>query len=122
MSAMDEQLDSLIEHAKACRELPGDCDPEEVISRIRAYLEDFDSWQKAASELDASTLSDDEQQQARSKIELLGQLHAEVSTRAETAKERIAGELSDLHKRNKALKTYLDRYPSRISITGKRKG
>ncbi|MCB0346737.1 MAG: flagellar protein FliT [Bdellovibrionales bacterium] len=119
---MHEELNALIELARSCGNLPKNADPEDVITQIRKYLEIFDDWQQRAGEFDVDSISEAEQAQIKSSIEELQRLHSGVTARAESAKGKIADDLSDLHKRNKALKTYLDRYPSRISITGKRKG
>lgn len=122
MTVLDDELDELLEQARRCSKLGGGSDPDEVIAAIRVYLDNFAGWQEKAQEAASGKLSPERQAHVRARIQELERCHAQVVKLAEASKQQIADELSDLHRRKKALRTYLDRFPSRISITGKRKG
>jgi len=50
------------------------------------------------------------------------EVHKKVTARSESEKEGVLVKMSQLNQRSTILKTYLNPWPSRISITGKRTG
>lgn len=97
---------------------------ESFVAEVEQYLEALEAWrtnldeplfkklEKEGNSLDA----------LRDAVTELTEAHAEVLKRCEAYREAALGDIDDAHKRAKAMKTYVDRFPKRISITGQRKG
>ena len=91
---------------------------DEFLDSVNDYLSLLENWQTRLkdSPLEGDTID------LKSKLEKLSKLHLEITNHTNFKKESIASDMANLHKKAKAHKQYIDRYPSRITITGKRKG
>ncbi len=94
---------------------------EEFVAGLADYLELFDQLQSDTSAKPVK-LQPAEQQLAKKSVEKLQELHTRVLARSVDMKAEIAKQLGDVFHRSQALRAYVDPYPSRISITGKRQG
>ncbi len=98
--------------------------PEVFLDSLDQYLKAFASWEQLAMSPEyrekLRRLSPTEARALRSKLETLSSIHTQVIQLAERCRETLRGELGELHRRGKALRSYIDRYPSRVNITGKR--
>ena len=115
MSELNSLTGALVGKAKdalCCAEAD---DTPAFMHSLEGYLSSFDSWEKIVLQ---SKLPDDAGFQE--KLQELYQLHQKMLTVAQEKKDQVLGRLGDIKRRKKALRTYIDRYPSRISITGKR--
>ena len=94
--------------------------------QIQAYLTDFENWRLRVERenplSESSPGTAEEKAQLRAAIERLYERHLEFSGRVSLLKRDVARQLGEVHQRGRALKAYIDRYPSRITIAGKRKG
>jgi len=103
-----------------------DADVEIFLEAADAYLLSFQEWK---SDIDTQhktglldELEDSEKASMRQQIELLTQLHRQVLDKADRLKVNVSSQMGSAHRKAQALKSYVDRYPGRISITGKRQG
>lgn len=116
----------LTEIAKAVLALDDSIEPDELVEQLNHYLNQFENWQRGFEERGILTatqeLEEEKRAELRSAIETLLASHVKVVERAEAAKAAVGEQMTGIHKRGAAMKKYIDRYPSRISITGKRKG
>jgi hypothetical protein len=99
---------------------------DEILQKASEYLQQFESW-VAALQADnpfseGSEVDPVKREMLRGRVELLQSNHQRLVQALTTLKGDVVDQLSEIHRRSKALKTYIDRFPSRISITGKRKG
>ena len=99
---------------------------EEFVLHTESYMAQLEAWQ---SEMGpdglsnfAAAISPEDKAKLKQCVTHLNELHAELIRRAETAKQQVGAEMGDLHKRAVGLRKYVDTYPSRVTITGKRKG
>lgn len=115
-----KQIKNLIDRASAVVGAEEADDVELFLKSVTEYLEAFDVWQADLG--DTATLSEEERERARPEVEKLNQMHNQVMAITESKKGLVTAEMKNLHKRAGALKKYIDRYPARITIAGKRKG
>lgn len=119
---MDEatlKMANEITHLKQLAERVLSLDPtstESFLSLVTEYLEDFDRWAAAMSATGAPS------EPLRGALEQLSGLHQQVTERADLHREKIKWDLGETHRRAQGLKAYVDRFPSRITIAGKREG
>jgi hypothetical protein len=90
---------------------------EAFLERTGIYLEAFGRFQ-AAFDVEAARGSDE----IKRLLEELNSLHITLIACAKEFSQEVLNRLGDTHARAKAVRTYLDRYPSRITIAGKREG
>lgn len=118
-------IDSLIRHAEEALAVP-ETDVDQVLGKLDRYLVEFEKWQESLGGKNPlakdSLLSPETQKKLRTQIEKLSTLHQQVVTRAETNRQGVHRQIAEIRKRTQALKAYIDRYPSRITIAGKREG
>ena len=89
---------------------------EPFLNLVTEYLESFDRWSVAVSVTGVPSES------LRGALEELSGLHQQVIERADSHREKIKWDLGEIHRRAQGLKAYVDRFPSRITIAGKREG
>ena len=99
---------------------------DDRLPEIEQYLQDFETW-RVRIEGDnpfatAAGASEVERAELRVAIEGLYEKHLEFAGRLTLVKRDVARQLGEIHQRGRALKAYIDRYPSRITVAGKRKG
>ncbi len=116
-------ISNLIEQAKHALAAGSSSKPEELLSRMDAYLAAFESWQKSL-QTDQSAQQTVQQfgRETRALLEELASVHESVLRLCVESRDHIASMLSGVHKRATGLKRYLDQHPSRITIAGKREG
>lgn len=90
---------------------------EQFVPQTADYLQAFDAW----TNLNFSP-PEEEHAAYRTLIVQLQGLHTEVTALANNRKDEVAAEMAELNKRGAALRKYIDRYPSKITIAGTRKG
>lgn len=121
-----ERVQRLIVLAREALASSNEDSVEDFVVRIESYLQELESWQKEASQnnplKEDSGLSDEERGVLRDAISELDQVHRELMAGTEQTKDGVGAAMGDLHRRSSGLKKYIDTQPSRISITGKRKG
>ena len=119
---MDELQELLAELDRLLK--PRDLDdPEGFLVEVNVYLERLEVWhQKIGVKLDAGDLSEALRDAMRPLVIELSEKHDRLVLLAEAEKEKVGQQIGGVHKKAKGMKAYIDRYPSRISITGKRKG
>ena len=105
---------ALLEGEEKAAELPVD----QLIDRVEGYAEDFSVWfeehQEYFLEKDPHTLEP--------KMKALLELHKQVLFIAERLLTDTSQERRELKRRGKGIMAYLDVFPRRVSITGKREG
>lgn len=111
-------LDTLLEEARRAMAI----EPlEDFLIAVESYLDVFEAWKVRDSESEDGSLDKGAADRASSLSELKN-LHEQLMARVDQAKEGLGGEMQGIHRRSKALKSYVNQYPSRVSITGHRKG
>ena len=99
---------------------------DDRLPEIEKYLQDFEAWRVRIEGENplaaAAAASDTERAELRAAIEYLYEKHLEFAGRLTLVKRDVARQLGEIHQRGRALKAYIDRYPSRITVAGKRKG
>ena len=120
---MTSTIKQLTENAKAVLAID---EVPEFLEGVEQYLEAFDVWQKAFTAnnplAESSGVGEKEKLAIRAEVNELIKVHLELAQTAEQNKGKILERMGDIRKRSQALKTYIDRYPKRITITGKREG
>ena len=110
-----ERIQALIQHAEGVLQVKESV--QEFLDRSTPYLEAFDQWQNTvtpgALRTDA-TLSE--------LLKKLSTLHHQILDHGKSLSTEVLRQLGETHKRAQALRTYIDRAPGRITITGKREG
>lgn len=119
------QVRHLIELAQHALQLE-QSDPAPLLAEVDAYLQEFERWQGNIAQVNplgtTSAFSEREKIEFRNQLLELEQVHQELVTRAESCRDQIRSDITEIRKRTQGLKAYIDRYPSRITIAGKREG
>lgn len=100
-------------------------DVERFVTQVTHYLELLERWQAAVNNSNPFLMpgvTEAEKEDARSKVSQLGELHKKILSRASESKDTVGSEVSAVHKKAQAMKAYVDPYPGRMTITGKRTG
>lgn len=106
---------------QALAEPPGEVD--KFLQRSDRYLKALELWRlEIGAAGDGGLEKHPQRDQLMALIEKLNTRHAEVVRRSQELKDEVAHELSAMRKRASALKAYIDRFPKRVTITGKRQG
>jgi uncharacterized protein YjbK len=123
ISTLTKTPRKLIETAKGLLLITKDSSLEEFDVKANKYIESFTQWQLEFEAGDVlQGVSDYDRQEIREVLIELQEVHNQVIQFANEYREGVLGALSELHKRGKALRAYVDNYPSRITVTGKREG
>lgn len=123
--ALREHLDRLLVQAETALSLEPAGAPDELIGLLDVYLQDFDAFQgeiEVGGSPGSRGWSGEEKSTFRAKLERLNLLHDQIIAIATAERDAVGKSLGELQNRNRALKKYVDQYPERISLTGKRKG
>lgn len=94
---------------------------ERFLKRSDRYLKALDAW-RAQLASGSGIEGHPQHDELLQLIERLNAVHSEIVKRSQDMREEVAQELSAMHKRASALKSYIDRFPKRVTITGKREG
>ena len=125
MSDSPVTVSVLLALARRTLELPQE-DAAALVAALEEYLEAFDRWQSALQGNNPlapdSPVPAAEREAFRSQVEALEVDHRAVLELAQQNRDRIHTQMGGMRKRAQALKAYIDRYPSRITIAGKREG
>ncbi|MCC6221111.1 MAG: hypothetical protein IT291_07720 [Deltaproteobacteria bacterium] len=125
-SKTKSDIENLLKLCSCIGSLPEGVDLDSLVQEVGVYLDSLEKWQAAfvgAAPLgDGSAFSDDERSSIRALLAKLDESHRIVLAIVDRRKELVAGQMGELHHRGKALKSYLDKYPARITIAGKRTG
>ncbi len=113
-----EELEALLTSAKKVLVLVEESTLEHLEENLESYLNNFRLWQERFERNEHQI----EDTALVSLLEELQLLHQQVVEKVNIKKDDILLALQEIHKRGKAVKAYIDRYPSRITITGKREG
>lgn len=97
--------------------LEEESDAEEFLARSTPYLDAFDQWQNTFS---PEVLS--QHPELRRELNQLSAVHQQILDRGRALSTEVLQQIGDTNKRGSVLRTYLDRLPSRVTITGKREG
>lgn len=111
----------VLAEAKNVLSLESSVEPQQFLSALEKYLTTFDEW-RLAGERDQPPAADPERANYRAVIEELNGLHARISAVVEEKKDQIRAKMGDIKRRTQIVKTYIDRYPSRVTIAGRRQG
>lgn len=126
MSDYVSAVKALQDTAKDVLEADRQGDVNLFLEKVGLYLDSFDAWKNEVEKVnpldDSSSLSDAEREYLRAQIKELDVVHRAVVLRAVEIKDSVADTIGDVHKRAKVARAYIDQFPSRITIAGKRKG
>jgi hypothetical protein len=120
-----------VDHHAAVRELDKEArsvlsfgaDTPRFIAAVEQYLQHFDAWQSAITGGDAPSFSAPSEKEAfRKLLTDFSRVHQQVADEAGSCRDQVASKLGDIRRRAHVLRSYIDQYPSRITITGKREG
>lgn len=111
-----QELEKIIESAKIALATEND-NLELFLERVGTYLDQLELWRSKIK--DNNSIQESTFQPL---IEQLSVLHQEVTSRANSAKDDVSTELSDVSRRAGALKAYVDHLPQRVTVAGKREG
>ncbi|HQH26107.1 MAG TPA: hypothetical protein PLP17_01810 [Oligoflexia bacterium] len=118
-----ERLNYLVGEALA---VPEDGSLDEFVAKTEGYMEALEAWQAEIGQSglsnQTSELPEHEKSMLRELISSLNERHQQLMVRAGMAKDNVGAAMGDIHRRAAGLKKYVDSYPSRITIAGKRKG
>lgn len=136
-----EQAQNLIAEATRCAALSDPSCGEEFLEISSRYVSSLVEWNKlmqvyvsAHEEIANDGVDNFSKGNVRDKADLyipskmretiflLEEAHRQVLVAAEAHKETLGSMLGDVHKKSKAIKTYIDPHPFRKSLTGRRKG
>ena len=99
---------------------------EDLLELAIVYVTEFENWFAGLAGknplAEDTGLSDSERATLRGSLETLQTNHQRVVAILNSLKSAVVEDLGELQKRGKALRTYIDRFPSRITVTGRRKG
>lgn len=115
----DERLESLISLAEKVLECPVE-ERDSFIEQVDSYLNALESWRTDIEEKMAS--QSELPPSLRERVELLNSRHQELMRRADFERQALTAEMGEAKKKASALRAYVDRFPQRITIAGKRKG
>ena len=119
MSSLVARTKELLKKAQAVLELDGASNPETLSDVIQDYVRSFTEWeQQIANE----PRSDADAAGLRDAVAKLAALHHKVIEKASVVRDAIGDEIKNLRTREHALRRYVDPFPQRITIAGKRKG
>ena len=123
---MKQALELLIAKADSLLTSVSDADTGEYLAKLDEYVEAFNKWQEKNQTPQFAesfgALSEAAKQELKELAEKLNTLHHKIIEMSSSIQDLVTAQLVDLHKREKVLKSYIDQYPSRITIAGKRKG
>ena len=114
--SQSDEIASLKRSAEEALEKNASGTVEEFLLAVNDYLEKFEQWQ---AKLSAEEKAEPNFKDALTELDVI---HREVIFKAHAQKDLVGQEISELYKRAKVAKSYSEQGPSRISITGKRKG
>lgn len=96
------------------------------LSAAQGYLDNVEAWRTAFQTSDAMDralkLPDEQRAEFKAVVMKLVEVHDQVTQRSAAVRDDLKDQIIDVHRRAKGLKRYIDQYPSRITIAGKRKG
>ena len=92
---------------------------EAALVGLEEYLAEFEGW---AATVGTEPAQGEEAVRLQSKLASLKALNDRLLVLSDAAKDSVSVKLGLSHKKLQALKSYIDRYPQRITITGKREG
>ena len=125
-----EQLSRIVREltaeAEAISSLSLESDLEQVLLQADSYTARLESWKNQVEEAAPFEAESDfttaQKEAFRAQVLVFQDRHLALTERLSGARDLVTQQMGDLHKRAKALRTYVDRFPSRITIAGKRKG
>jgi len=114
--SLEEKIKKIIDTGNSVLTIPVVSEDDSIlfISGLDKYLMMLEEIQERLP-LEASNVSE-------SLASELFLVHQQITSRSESEKEGILVRMSQLNQRSSILKTYLNQWPARISITGKRTG
>lgn len=118
MSTGDRDINELLELAQKAIDDEA-LDSELFLQSVAEYLEALESWRSSLPNPEAGTPAREEMKAALGR---LNETHKVLLERSNVHREKLMGQMGDAQKKAKALRSYVDRFPERITIAGKRKG
>ena len=118
MSTAEADINELLELAEKAISDEA-LDSELFLQSVAEYLEALETWRGSLPTTDAGTPAREEMKAALGR---LNETHKTLLERSNVHREKLMGQMGDAQKKAKALRTYVDRFPDRITIAGKRKG
>ena len=89
------------------------------VASVGEYIRALEDWRaKLAPEGETASLDE----ASRQALIELNEIHQRVLSRANEMKQELVGEMGEAKKKASAIRAYVDKFPQRITITGKRKG
>lgn len=101
------------------------------VEKVGLYLEHLESWRARVERFDpplekllqnSSPQNSGASDEFRKQCSELHRVHQQIIERAALLKGNVSDEMKGLRKKATALKAYVDRFPKRITIAGKREG
>ncbi len=122
----ERRVSDLIVLAQKAMSLADGFDLVAFVDATEAYLSTLEAWQAEVNArgtpLVASVDSEQEKESLRQRVKELQEIHQRLLSRAADTKEGVGVQMTELHKRATGMKKYVDTFPARITIAGKRKG
>lgn len=115
-------LEDLLQLARQGLSLSPEDDGERFVEAVEGYLGKFEQWRLSWDEQAMESLPTKEKDALRAQLAVLKELHQQLMSKIDLGKQGLLDQMSDFGKRAKALRSYIDHYPSRITIAGRRKG
>lgn len=115
-----QEIETLLVHAKAILTIDNDTNFDLFLEKLETYLHKLEQWQKQTEQQEFPVQGLNSP--FAKLLEELHNVHSQVVDCANSRKEALREELSGIYKRAQGMKAYIDRFPSRITIAGKRQG
>ncbi len=120
-----DRIGYLLELARIALDAPKQDNLEEFTGKADRYLDEFNLFAndlEKLGKLASDGESEHKSEKAKALLKELSQVHKNVIKRANCELEHVGNLLGDFHRHSTGMKKYVDNLPSRITITGRRKG
>lgn len=94
-------------------------DVDTFLAGIGEYLTSLEEWRTKFAEVSPTEEVDAE---TRAALTELNEIHQKLLQGGDQFRKKLTQEMGDNKKKASALRAYVDRFPQRITIAGKRKG
>ena len=122
----EQRIRTLIALAQKALVAADSIDLTDFVDATETYLSALEQWQAEVNArgtpLVATVSGEQEKESLRQRVKELQEVHQILLSRAADTKEGVGVQMSELHKRASGMKKYVDTFPARITIAGKRKG
>lgn len=126
ISQVLEDINCLLGMAETVIQLSDSEDLEVFLEATDRYLEKFSIWRESIEQdegkLSLQQLKGNLNSSMVDHLKKLQEQHLKITNLTEAKRTEVGEGIANLHTRSRALKSYMDRFPQRITIAGKREG